>query len=329
MYKSTRQHRSGLSLMELVIVLAILAATATVATVATERILSQKRFELTQSTLAAVRSAVLGKHGPGESTAGQKSQIEGFVADMGRLPLLHEMDTEAGKELQPVELWQVPADVNLEPYDRKQAAVDPEVWISCGWRGPYLEMPVGRERLIDGWGRSFVLFSFDESGEPTNGEALAPLAGMTSYGSDGTAGETSGGPPLSTDLNLSLLEQGPQWMMDVTVMVWQEDEDGEQVAPYAAGTLTIRLFGPNPADGSVAAITAPTQTGPFVTPPQATFSDVPIGPKVIRAYFEDEDGNIHKTVAQPVEVTRGGQTTWSLVLPAFDTETALEPAEES
>ena len=51
------------------------------------------------------------------------------------------------------------------------------------------------------------------------------------------------------------------------------------------------------------------------------FTDVPIGPKVLRAYWSsdpaegEETGTSLKSPVTPIEIRRGGQTAWELVLP--------------
>lgn len=297
---------SGLTLMELAIVLAILAAMAAAAAVATEKIVSQRRFELTQATLDAARVAILGRHEA--ATMQSETPMAGFVADMGRPPLA------AGENpaTQAAELWS--NSTGMIPFGLQTSLDDPEVSLACGWRGPYLRLPTGASGLMDGWGRPVLSIAL-VSGVPTPAQNGQMIAGMTSLGSDGNVGTSalSGSVEWSADLNI---DTTAAVVAELQVRVWQRDATGDLVPPNGNGMLTVRLFTPNGSTGAIASlVAAPTATAPFATGPTVTFSQIPTGPKVLRAYF-DQGGVVLKSQPRSIEITRSGPSQWELVLSA-------------
>ena len=118
--------------------------------------------------LEEIRSAVWkAAPGGGEPT--------GFLVDMGRLPRAWVATNETGRAVSTLsELWVRPPGVapfalraatatNLVAAAKVKAAlVDPALLIPCGWRGPYLRLPTGRDRLLDPWGNPFE--SLDDAG---------------------------------------------------------------------------------------------------------------------------------------------------------------------
>ena len=310
--------RRGLTLMELVVVLAILAALATAATVATERVLMQRRFEITQHSLGSFRRAVLGQYGTPESTAQQAAAMEGFVADLGRLPVAAGNDPE----FQLAELW-ARADV-VAPYGMKTSASDPEVSLPCGWRGPYLELPVGASGLLDGWGRRYEVIALDVSLAQVPAADGDTIFGLRSLGSDGVSGFTADSPPLGEDLTVLLLDASDaKWSAQLNISVHERDEFGELIAPQGNGDLIVRVYGAGPT-GQVAHVESSMLTGPFTTPPEITFEEIPIGPKVLRAYWQYPDTSGRNSVPMSVKVTQSGVSQFQLILPAG----ATIPAEE-
>ncbi len=309
--------RFGLTLIELVVVLAILAAVTTAASVATERVLLQKRSELTMQTLDAFRRSLLGSYGQGESISTVSSQggppaIDGFIADMGRLPVAAGLDPAT----QLAELWLQPPGVAA--YGPQVAPGDPEVTLACGWRGPYLELPIGGNRLIDGFGRGMLVLTRDAAGQPrpaTDGETVL---GLTSLGSDGQLGVT-GELPLAEDLSVWLGQTPASYSPGVTVRVFEADGGGGLITPSQAGSLMVRLYLPDGASGGVTF----QQSAMISTPATASFNfpNVPIGQRVLRAYWVSEDGTASvNSAVTPIEVRRGGRTQFELVLPQLPVE---------
>ena len=77
--------RSGMTLVELLVVLAILALLTTVAVTSSDVVLSQGRYEATKRTLTDIQEAVLGP--PNARQADGTLISMGFVADVGRSPV--------------------------------------------------------------------------------------------------------------------------------------------------------------------------------------------------------------------------------------------------
>ncbi len=315
--------RRALTLLELVIVLAILATLTAVATVATEHIVAQGRFDATAAQLEAIRAAVLGS----EATRARvdETSLAGFVADMGRLPGAWGEDPET----QLMELWQNPA--GLEPYGLKVSPLDPEITLGCGWRGPYLRLPVGSDRLRDGWGRAMAVLTWTPGGfvPATAGD---PIVGLISFGADGQPGvPVDGSTPLADDLSLSFLDppgsETPAWMVDVTVAVLERNAFGDLGGVGGEGQLVIRIYGPDPTTGSIAALSSPAFPTPAAGSSAMTFGEVPIGPKVIRAYQVLSDGGQRATPPRTIQVSSQGTTRFELVFPHLPNTGGSDPGD--
>ncbi|MEZ6087109.1 MAG: prepilin-type N-terminal cleavage/methylation domain-containing protein [Pirellulaceae bacterium] len=305
--------RRGLTLMELVVVLAILAAVTTAAVVATERVLVRRRAEITSATLDAFRRSLLGRYGQAESITtvssnGNGPTIDGFIADMGRLPVAVGNDPST----QLAELWSNPAGVSA--YGLKTAAGDAEVTLSCGWRGPYLDLPIGGHRLIDGFGRDMLVLSADGAGTPQIASAGQTVLGLTSLGSDGQVGIVDTEFPLAEDTTVWLGDSTSLFASDLSVRVYERDGGEGRMAPSQAGSLMVRLYLPDATTGDITFQQSPLLT----TPASATlsFPDVPIGEKVLRAYWVSADSNSSvSSSVEPIEVRRGGEASFELYLP--------------
>jgi prepilin-type N-terminal cleavage/methylation domain-containing protein len=160
--------RSGLTLVELLVVLVILAVMTVIAVQSTEFLVDQSRYSATQQTLQNIQSAIMGP--PNGNPA-----VSGFVADMGRLPMpVYVGTTISGDPLR--ELWDPTAvaanlgtGYNLTPVTVPSAtsvqtgaavlktapATNLVVTIPSGWHGPYLQLPIGSVSPLDGWGNPF------------------------------------------------------------------------------------------------------------------------------------------------------------------------------
>jgi prepilin-type N-terminal cleavage/methylation domain-containing protein len=260
-----RLHRSGLTLMELMVVLVILAVTLLLAIEATDHIVDQARFEVSQRGLEQIQNAVLGNN---ESESGRGSV--GFVADTGRLPLAWGTD----RNTQLAELWSNPR--NLPAFGLATAPSDPEVKLLAGWRGPYLRLPPqppGPQRLLDGWGNPYLLFQVD--GVTPIG-ADQPIVFVTS----------AGGPaaPYNTPLALTTPFLLANWTGTVTGSIVDSDPNTP-----ATGDVIVKLFLPDvshPSGIRELSVTATATSGYAFTFPAAVGAvpHVTIGPKVLRAY---------------------------------------------
>ncbi len=301
-----------MTLIELLVVLTILAILSAVAVFSTETVVRQGRFEATQRTLRAVEESVLGPE-PFQAEDGNLS-TSGFVADIGRLPVdLAELWSPDGL---PAFAFVPAAAENLASGDAAYA--DPEVVVPCGWRGPYLRLPVGADEALDGWGRPFEIDADDETGE---------IVVVRSLGADGLAG-ASPEDPYTDELEVAFADDdADRSRTTVQVTVWQRGEEGELEVPSGSGTLTVRLFGPT--EGGVGVFSAdepaagyPLSAEPSSVPLAFYFDNVPIGPHVLRAYIEGTD---RRSPPLQVHVHPLRSASWKLVLDAPQSPPDPEP----
>ncbi|MEO1525752.1 MAG: prepilin-type N-terminal cleavage/methylation domain-containing protein [Planctomycetota bacterium] len=313
---SAAPRRLGLTLFELVVVLAILAAMAAAASVATDRYILQRRAEITNSTLDSFRRSVLGNFGAGEqirtvTSHESPTQISGFIADVGRLPAA--FGSDAATQLS--ELWSNPN--GISGYGLKTAPGDPDVTLSCGWRGPYLDLPLGTASLHDGFGRPLSVLTVN-AGSPVIAGDGDPIWGLTSFGSDGAVGHGTTDLPLDTDTTVWLGDSLSAWQADLNVRVFELDGSGGKLAPSQAGSLIVRLYRPDPATGDIVF----SQSGMLSTPApvNVAFPETLVGPKVLRAYWVSGDASQSvQSAVSPIEVRRGGATEFELLLPTLPT----------
>ncbi len=167
-----------MTLLELLVVVAILAVLATVAIQSTTDIGNQTRYDATQKSIGAFRTAVLGP--PGQTAPDGALMATGFIADMGRVPRSRNLThpefgevpdlTELYSESLPsglkayalhtagegnVALTAITA-VSLNTIAERTALYDATVKIPAGWRGPYLRKPPTELTLVDGWQKPLV-----------------------------------------------------------------------------------------------------------------------------------------------------------------------------
>jgi hypothetical protein len=148
--------RSGLTLVELLVVLTILIVLTTVAFVATDQLVDQARYDTTQRTLQNISDAIVGPANQRDTDG--SLLITGFVADMGRLPIAPPAPADPLSELWNQSLLAsgshnfstTPVTIVITP------TTSVTVVLPSGWRGPYLRLTAGSDgRLLDGWGNSF------------------------------------------------------------------------------------------------------------------------------------------------------------------------------
>lgn len=154
---STHQRiRAGLTLLELMVVLVILAIVATVAVQSLQPQVDSQRFESAASLLEEIKTATLGP--------AQKFQLDGtpivsgFVADVGRFPRIETSDEDVEDLLPLTELWSNENQLAIQfPFQFRPGPTQPvdysTIRLPCGWRGPYLQLPIGTQSLVDPWGR--------------------------------------------------------------------------------------------------------------------------------------------------------------------------------
>jgi prepilin-type N-terminal cleavage/methylation domain-containing protein len=262
--------RHGLTLIELLVVLLILSILTVVAVQSTDVLIDQGRFDSTQRTLQNIEEAVLGP--PNQRQQDGSMFISGFVADIGRGPLAAGNDPAN----QLAELLTRPA--GLEVFGIKQAPTDPEVLVPCGWRGPYLRLPIGATDLRNGWANTFQILRAD--GNPAmNGE---PIDMIGSLGANNAVGGAS------YEGDTSVIFRSTAGLIDrygasLAGQVILQTADGQP--RDATGPVTVNLYGPNPATGGVAA-TSVVATQVIGSQGVYTFAGLPTtaGPRVVRAY---------------------------------------------
>jgi len=260
--------RYGMTLIELLVVLAILALLTTVAITSTDVLLSQGRYDATVRTLNEVQEAILG---PINARQPDGTRVTGgFVADIGRLPVPAGSDRLG-------ELWALPNGMSLFAV---RPASDPEVLVPCGWRGPYLRLPVGSGEVRDGWGNYFDP-AVDSSGM---------ITGLRSRGADSLAGVPESGAG-AYDPDLMLTFAAGQLNIAVGGNVYLRDASGTRTNPDAA-QVTVVLYGPNPTTGLVleTAITTTATAAGLVQLQEGgavryEFAPISAGPRFVRAYF--------------------------------------------
>ena len=283
--RTHRNARSGLTLLELLLVLVILAVVATLAVQALQPRVDMARLNQTGEILAQIEKAVEGQ----PLVEGQKVISQsGFVADLGRLPAALRNAAPAalriggaGEQVQEAErplaeLWDDQSRVAVDfPYRFRPGPKTPhdmsDVQLPCGWRGPYLQLPMGKDELADAWNREF------EYGW-RNGAQIDEVRWrrLEFYGEER--------PDVQADLSQSLVT--------VAGRIDFGDANPSQVDVY--------LLTPDPEHSRVELKPLDDEDE---QPATFLFSDVPIG---LRAIFIHYDG---KSTVEYVQVPPGGLTT--------------------
>ena len=161
----SRLHRSGLTLLELMVVLIILAIVATVAMRSLEPQINSQRIQSASRLLDEIRAATVGPT--------EKFQLDGtpltsgFVSDVGCLPLATigsdgiAGTTSSSADIPFVlsELWDVESNLAVNyPFQFRAGPERPvdysAVRLPCGWRGPYLRLAAGSVGVMDPWGQA-------------------------------------------------------------------------------------------------------------------------------------------------------------------------------
>ncbi len=240
-----RSHRRGLTLVELLIVLVILAIMATVAVRSLQPMADQARYDRTARTMNEVREAI--GIGPITRQADGQAIVHGFVADMGRLPI----PQGTAPETQLSELW-LPHPFTHQIQVGPTTPVDySDVSLPCGWRGPYLQLGLGENDLRDGWGEALVPTIVADRVTQLDWTVRTPFVPTDA---------------LSVDLSEAL----------VTLTIGLE-QGGAPITP-----TEIRMFWPDP-ESTTLHVASPDASPP--AGPWATFSNVPIGLRAIRATY--------------------------------------------
>jgi prepilin-type N-terminal cleavage/methylation domain-containing protein len=291
--RSRNPDTAGFTLLELVVVLAILAVVTTLALRSLDQVQDQQRDEANRSGMQALHEAILGS--PDDRAADGSRMISGFVADMGRLPKAVEIDGN----LTLAELWVNPG----HAFDVRPAIAvngvppayqDSQVFVSGGWRGPYLRLPIGAETWLDGWGNPMTS-TLDSSPPDPDGAGYArlrdlsdnPLTGeqevrmIRHLGANGILDSADEG----YDRDGVLVFDDASYQVTLTAQVEvMKDDSPATVDP--ADTVTVCVFGPDPVDPTK--IKVVPVLGSFSSNPITFgFPGLTIGPRVVRVYFAD------------------------------------------
>ncbi len=228
--------RRAMTLIELVVVLTILVILAGVALQMTAGRMDQARYEATKRILDEVQAAIVGEQAV--LSRSHDHAVKCFVADIGRPPAAWEELFQPAQNFKPFEIVKVNyAGVVIPPTSVDYNVLDfyPVATIMRGWRGPYIQMPVGDNSLVarDGWGRDLIP-------EMQNGW----LQRIVSYGSDGIPdepGEIHTLDVFKTDLDVDLPGLGT-W---IEGNVWLEIL-GSSIDKSHVKRVYVRYFLPNP-----------------------------------------------------------------------------------
>ncbi len=251
--RGTANPRAAFTLVEMVVVLLILSLLTIAAVQSLSPVADQARYDATSRTLTQLNEAMLGTDGLRQTDG--TPLITGFVADVGRVPILQGADAET----QLRELWDSTSTLATTfPFQTRLGPAAPTdysaVRLPCGWRGPYLQRGVGVTDLRDGWANPFEL------NPATDGSSLVSVTWnfVSPYSDDLTISTTPGLVTVSGTLT------------------------NNSAVPAAA---TIVLLYPDPTSATLAVMADADVTA--VSGFQ--FNNVPIGFRALRA---DIDGHV-------------------------------------
>lgn len=231
--------RRAFTLLEMTVVIAVTAILAHLAVRELGGRLDAKRGEAADRQLEEIRLAAAD-----------------FLDDVGRLPRLTAETNRDGKVTWTLsELWRRP------PYLNERSLLEKDgVKVAVGWAGPYLEMPFGRDRLLDPWGNPLELEDSAGLRRLWADERLV-VTNICHYGPTGQA-------PARKDLSL-VPEGGERGTLALVV-----DAGGY------AGEVSCAWYAPY--GNSVTNSDAVTAVAG-----QAVFEDVPCGKRLVRIVAAD------------------------------------------
>ncbi len=193
--------RHAFTLIELVVVLVLIGVLTHLLVGEMSRFQTRRLNEAADTQLESLRLAIAGSPDYRDATGARIR--EGFVADMGRAPrALRIYPDDAGSPLSLRELWERPSDVaefalrpataeNLLPSCASLA--DQDVCVPCGWRGPYIQLPISQTRLRDPWGNTIEtpdtassprIFGADTNAVVSEGEEIVWVRHLGADGRD-------------------------------------------------------------------------------------------------------------------------------------------------
>jgi prepilin-type N-terminal cleavage/methylation domain-containing protein len=230
------KNRSALTLLELLVVLVILAIVATVAVQSLQPRVDNQKFESASRLLNEIKTSSIGPI--------QKYQVDGtplisgFVADVGRFPLVESPNIELGESPILSELWDPQSELGSQfPFQFRPGPSQPvdysKVRLPCGWRGPYLQIPIGSDSLIDPWGRVPETMA-DDRGELMQLQIMVPIISTQTEPQRLTAELTTGkvevtgkvllDNPENAMVQVALLTPDPNSSLTTLIVLDDEDE---------------------------------------------------------------------------------------------------------
>jgi len=148
---------AGLTLIELLVVISILAITTTIALRTTTSMVDQTRYDSSKALVENIMDSIVGQKNLRQ--VDDTAVVNGFVADMGRLPRAWLASVAGTNALTLNELFQQMSGVpTYAMYPATSANLtissnaDSAVTVPAGWRGPYVRLPSGLDTFRDGWG---------------------------------------------------------------------------------------------------------------------------------------------------------------------------------
>lgn len=230
------RNRSALTLLELMVVLVILAIVATVAVQSLQPQVDNQKFQSATRLLNEIKTSAIGPQ--------QKYQVDGtplisgFVADVGRFPIIESSNTELDESPILSELWDPLSELGTSfPFQFRPGPSQPDdyskIRLPCGWRGPYLQIPIGSNSLVDPWGRAPETVA-DGRGELTQLQIMVPINSTQTEPQRLTAELTTGkvevtgkvllDNPENATVKVALLTPDPNSSLTTLTVLVDEDE---------------------------------------------------------------------------------------------------------
>lgn len=242
--------RKGFTLIEMIVVLVILATVTHLAVREMSHIKNGRMRDIAESQFKEIKDSVF---------CIADGRATGFVADMGRLPRAHISTNSFNMECVTLEeLWKRPEGVgryevrqaiaaNLIAEDKyKTDLEDSEVWIACGWRGPYLNCRSKDFKLTDAWGNRIENkddAGYDRLFTPAGNAARVgeSISKIFHYGSDGRM-DSEVVPQLELQKDFSIEFLPPASISNVLALNVLFS-DGEKASPVT-GDVVCKWYAP-------------------------------------------------------------------------------------
>ena len=296
-------NKQGFTLLELAVVLGIIVILTHLAVREAGKWRTSQLRTVSDRGLTEIKEAILGTDFERDAE-GARVRI-GFLADMGRLP---QAMTNVHGRLTLSELWSCPSPA--DSYDVRAANAsnlvatadaddaDGEVMVPCGWHGPYIRIPFGEARLLDGWGNAYEVpddanftARLRAAGNAPITSFGTPVAIIRNLGADGAPDDLQ--TPANHDAQDAeiVLDAGTTASLTVTVNACNSDGNA------ASGTYacTVRVYGPQ---GGRIAVCKETVTLTAGTA-HATVTGLTPGLRIMRVTCNGRKGLPRSLVIQP------------------------------